>query len=91
MNTAQDVLQALANPAVAFTNDDIRRGWDLLKARHGQVQSLSAQAFAPGDEVEFDHRGEVLQGTVDRVNQKTVTVKIGFQKWKVTPTLLRKV
>lgn len=87
--TAQDVLDALRNPAVAFTDAQIRQGFEILQTRHRQLQALAVHNFKAGDQVEFDHKGKALRGVVTKVNQKTVAVKVDWQNWKVAPTLLR--
>lgn len=89
MNTAQDVLSALANPAIVFTDDDVRRGLDLLKARHGHNAGHAARAFKVGDQVEFDEGGKTWKGKVIKVNQKTVDVQCNNGRWQVQRALLR--
>lgn len=89
MNTAQDVLSALANPAIVFTDDDVRRGLDLLKARHGHNAGLAARAFKVDDKVEFDEGGKTWKGKVIKVNQKTAIVQRTDGQWKVQKPLLR--
>lgn len=90
MNTAEDIITALRNPAIPLSTDDIKTCWALLKSRHSSNSTLQAQAFRVGDEVEFDARGEVKRGTVTKINQKTVSVKVGVVTWKVSAALLRK-
>lgn len=40
MNTAQQVIAALGNPAIPFTDTDVRQAWALLKTRNSQNQAL---------------------------------------------------
>ena len=48
--------------------------------------------FRPGDKVNFTAKdGDIKQGTVMRLNKKTVTIwTIDNQEWKVSPLYLRK-
>ena len=75
---------------------------DLRYLNHMVVEQLRhlAQAknnhqmsqFRPGDKVNFTAKdGDIKQGTVMRLNKKTVTVwTIDHQEWKVSPLYLRK-
>ena len=57
-------------------------------------RDIEAKAMADiryGDAVEFTSRGSVHRGTVFKKNQRTVGVQVGPVRWKVSPTLLRKV
>ena len=64
-----------------------------LKAECDYRIQETAFLFRNGDQVEFNgRRGEVIRGHVEKVNQKTIIVRVSAdQKWKVTATLLRKV
>ena len=89
--TADDVLVALRDPSVGFTNEQVRVAWDLLKARHNLIQGMLAQTFRAGDVVTFkDRAGQKLIGKVTRANTKTVTVQVGPVSWKVGSGLLCK-
>lgn len=87
--SAQDVLDAMRDPSVAFTDAQIRQGFEILQTRHRQLQALAVHNFKAGDQVEFDHKGKAMRGVVTKINQKTVSVKVDWQNWKVAPTLLR--
>ena len=44
------------------------------------------QSFEVGDQVSFNHEGNIVTGTVIRVNQKTLSVKIKEgSRWYVDP------
>lgn len=89
--TADEILAALRDPGVGFTDAQIRIAWDLLKARHGLIQGMQAQQFRLGDAVTFKNRaGEPLMGKVKRINPKSVTVQVGPVAWKVGASLLTK-
>lgn len=102
MTNSQDIVAALKNPAIVMSSDDIKVCWDLLKARHSNLQTLQAQSFRVGDRVEFDARGSTKKGVVRKINRKTITVDVTQKalfdtdsvrervvQWKVAPSLLR--
>src|SRR5690606_33196222 len=74
VTNSQDIVAALKNPAIVMSSDDIKVCWDLLKARHSNLQTLQAQSFRVGDRVEFDARGSTKKGVVRKINRKTITV-----------------
>ena len=58
------------------------------------IKSSAQASFRKGDKVRFtSSKGEVISGTVTRVNQKTVSMRCddGIHGWRVSPTLLEKV
>lgn len=89
MNTANEVLSALSNPAIPFTKEDVNRAWTLLRARDAQLQALAAVQFRPGENVRFEARGITHEGVVKKVNQKTVQVQVGLVRWNVAASFLR--
>jgi hypothetical protein len=62
---------------------------DLFK----KVRTLYAMKdFHLDDRVSFVHNGMLLEGTVTRLNQKSVSVRLNNgNQWTVHPTLLRKI
>lgn len=61
----------------------------LIKDEWRRQQSTLAREFAYGDAVQFtDRRGNVVRGTVEKINVKSVSVKAGFTTWRVAPSLL---
>lgn len=92
MTNGTDVLAALENPAVQMNTDQISRAWALLKRRYSQESFKLAIGFNRGDRVEFDARGGVVTGNVEKSNTKTVSVKADDGRtWRVGASLLRKV
>lgn len=45
--------------------------------------------FRYGQTVEFDARGRLWTGTVEKINAKTIKVKCAGMTWRVAPNLLR--
>jgi len=50
------------------------------------------QEFDIGDEVSFEHEGDIITGTVIRVNKKTLTVRSERgSSWYISPGLASKI
>lgn len=95
--TAAQILGALEDPSIPLDQAQCRKAWDALRVRFDRLTLAAAQGFRAGDKVWFDskstsatHRGR-QEGVVERVNAKSVTVRVGPFKWKVAPSLLNKV
>jgi hypothetical protein len=86
---AAQLIAEIRNPATVLTDNDIRTAWDALKQRHSALKQAQAATFFVGQPVEFTARGVLHQGNVVRVNQKTVSVKVGAIKWSVGASSLR--
>lgn len=71
--------------------DELRNINSYLAICFKQQQSRAAKTFSKGDKVSFDHPklGKVI-GTVEKVNQKTVSVITAKNgNWKVAGSLLK--
>ena len=62
---------------------EVKLAWNL----NSQRQALQ---FRPGMSVSFEHKGGVITGKVEKVNQKSVSVKDdnSHRGWNVSPQLL---
>ena len=89
------ILDAIADPKIAMTNDQIKQAWALLKTRHTNNTAAAASNFRIGDEVEFESKNlrnfGTKRGIVQKINVKSITVMVGDQRWTVSPALLTKV
>ena len=90
-----EVLKALGT---LKTKEEIKEAWDVLKQKWGQLDAQAAFQFNIGDEVEWDGKKGLQRGTVQKINQKSVSVDVkdatafgGVVTWKVSATLLKKV
>lgn len=66
---------------------------DRLKQHHQQLTRQAMNQFRPGDLVQFRSKtGEIVNGVVTRINQKSITLhtKEGV-RWNVSPQLLKMV
>ena len=64
----------------------------VMRHRHSVKAMTAVAAFRPGDKVQFTGKyGEKLTATVDKINQKTVSVTTtDGGRWKVSAGLLSK-
>lgn len=95
--TEREVIADILNSGTVFTREGIERAFSALKERHDQLQRFEALRFTTGEQVTFDARGKTRVGKVIKINSKSVTVEVPSEfgsiavKWKVAPTLLKKV
>jgi ribosomal protein L35AE/L33A len=62
----------------------------LVRNAQTQAQAKAASSFNIGDAVMFKSKGgQVVRGTIAKVNRKTIAVKSGQMNWRVSPSLLR--
>lgn len=71
--------------------NDIKLINEMLRTYASSVQRANALSFYRGQKVQFKSRtGELVNGRVDRINQKTVSLTTTDGRiWKVSPSLLR--
>lgn len=88
---ATAVLTALRNPSIPFTSEQLKEASEHLRWRFDHAARVNARAFVPGQKVAFDDRNGFTQiGTVEKINQKTITVRaMSGVKWRVHSSLLR--
>ena len=75
---------------VDMNMQELRDLQDLVIISMKRLQETATMMFRPGDTVSFQNSlRETLTGTVVKVNQKTVSVRVGTSNWKVSGTLLK--
>ena len=59
---------------------------------YGRAKTINAMGgFNLGDKVAFNHGMDIVEGSVIRLNQKTLTIIDGFgYEWRVSPQLVSK-
>lgn len=73
------------------SEEELRQISKIAKRAWSVLQQKKVTNFAIGDTVTFNAKGVVLTGTVEKINQKTVSVRVSpTERWKVTGTLLTK-
>ena len=61
-----------------------------INRRRSALQEEATDNFVVGQAVEFTRKdGEIIQGSIQKINRKTIHVKTDFVTWKVSPSLLR--
>lgn len=69
--------------------DDMREIIDAINEQQRVIARESSRKFAVGDYVYFMNRqGEQLDGVVEKVNPRSVKVRVGAMIWKVDASLL---
>jgi len=88
MNNVQTAITAIRN----MSNDEINQVVEAIKLQRTYNARQTARALSVGDTVSFTGRGgATVTGVVEKINRKTVIVKEGFTKWKVTASLLKQI
>lgn len=87
MYNLADIVRDIRNQA---TSDDISELIAAVKYRQSQLCRSVSRAVRCGDTVEFEGRyGNTVTGVVVKVNPKTLVVKEGNTKWRVTASLCK--
>jgi hypothetical protein len=89
--TAEEVIDSLSLEDLRYLNRLIVERINHLVRFERGMQLLK---FSPGDRVRFmSSHGEEMEGTVMRVNQKTVSVSTGEADrwWRISPALLTRI
>lgn len=91
--TTDQIVAALNDRKNQFTTDDIKKISAALRAAHSRVIASVALDFDVGAKVTFVGKfGRPVEGTITKVNQKTLNVKAtDGVNWKVGPTLVTKI
>lgn len=90
MKTVSEINSAILNGN--WSNEEIKSFVQAINYKMKEAQSRAVYSFRIGDKVSFTTRsGELIKGTVSKINQKTVTVNTSTSTWKVSGTLLKKI
>ena len=77
-------------------NEDLSRIIDAVEGARQRQAIMARISFRVGDRVTFKGKGVTRVGTIDKICQKNIKVKVWndargiHQKWTVSPTLLTK-
>lgn len=75
---------------VPMTAAQISEGFEILRMRHDETQRRLTRSFGFGDRVTFAARGRRYNGTVQKSNIKTVSVRTDEgMTWRVSPSALQ--
>lgn len=86
-----DILQAVRFGY--FTNDDLNRVSEAVRYRRSQLTEQNRRSLRVGSKVQFynSRTGQMIVGTVNKINRKYVMVGTGLQVWRVPGSMLEKV
>ena len=70
------------------TKEQLDEVYAIHQQARQHLQAKEILKFRPGMDVSFMHKGELHRGIVEKVNQKTVSVKVGAIGWNCSPGLL---
>lgn len=87
-----DIKKVIQAIGAVTDRDELNQVSAALRAQYNHLSHMAALSFLAGDSVYFiARRGRRLDGTVMKVNRKTVTVRTtDGMVWKVGPSLLRR-
>ena len=83
------MMNTVLDQVARMDNAELNRVVEAVKMRRTFISKESARGLFIGDSVSFEgKRGVRVQGTVSKVNSKTVVVDTAQGRWKVTASLL---
>ena len=71
--------------------DDINIIAEDIKRRRTYLHRMAIRSFKRGQKVQFFNRGSYVQGTIEKVADKYITLNTGSQRWRVPAGHLEKV
>ena len=71
--------------------DDITEIADDIKRRRTYLHRMAIRSFKRGQKVQFFNRGSYIQGTIEKVAEKYITLNTGSDRWRVPAGHLEKV
>lgn len=75
-----------------LTNAEIIELGRTLNQKLSELSRQAADSFNVGDQVEFDSKsGRVVQGQIEKINNKTVLVGTLMGRYKVSASMLRSI
>lgn len=106
ISSSDEILKQLIDPRYEFDAQQTRAIYDAYKMRADRLSRYALINFSVGDKVTFDSKQGVKLGVVERINSKSISVKVIDKrivfgadksttidvpvKWKVAPSLLQK-
>ena len=89
MTLSTDELKTISTLIAKASRQDLDKVFKSIQSRETVLTRNATKSFRVGQRVQFDSskKGQVV-GTIEKINSKTIIVKSGSTKWKVTPSLL---
>lgn len=90
--TSDEFLAFIREHAYVQERDTISQAYTILNNAVSRVAARATAAFEIGDWVEFEGRKNIpLQGRVEKINQKTLTVNAGGARWRAYASTCKKI
>jgi hypothetical protein len=86
-----EVRQQISELLQKCSMDDIELIVQDIKRRRTYLHRLAVRSFKRGQKVQFFNRGSYIQGTIEKVAEKYITLNTGTDRWRVPAGHLEKV
>ena len=84
MNAIQTAVTAIQS----MTNDELNQVIDAVKLQRTFLTRRAMGRFSVGDEVKWSGKRGYKSGTILKIARKYITVKCGFESWRVPANML---
>lgn len=83
------MVNTVVDQIARMDREELNQAIQAVKLRQTYLANQAARSFTIGDKVKFlDRSRRTVQGTVTKVNRKTICVDAGMIQWKVTASML---
>ena len=86
-----EVRQQISELLQKCSMDDIELIVQDIKRRRTYLHRIAGRSFKRGQKVQFFNRGSYIQGTIEKVAEKYITLNTGTDRWRVPAGHLEKV
>ena len=86
-----EVRQQISELLKKCSMDDIELIVQDIKRRRTYLHRMAIRSFKRGQKVQFFNRGSYIQGTIEKVAEKYITLNTGSTRWRVPAGHLEKV
>ena len=86
-----EVRQQIAELLKKCSMDDISIIAEDIKRRRTYLHRMAIRSFKKGQKVRFFNRGTYVQGTIEKIAEKYITLNTGSDRWRVPAGHLEKV
>ena len=86
-----EVRQKIAALLKKCSMDDISIIAEDIKRRRTYLHRMAIRSFKRGQKVRFFNRGTYVQGTIEKIAEKYITLNTGSDRWRVPAGHLEKV
>lgn len=72
----------------AMKREDLKEAYAYIGNHQTRLTMLNTIKYCTGQNVQFESRGMIHKGIVEKINKTSISVKVGMVKWRVSPHLL---